>query len=78
MISNKIHPLRPVEALPYSRKDGPDYKSLPIGKARQRKIDHVRSLLKRPKSKRSQVWEKAIHHMNMPGSDIVEAFKETN
>ena len=76
MVTDKIYKPRPVEALPYRQKHGPDYRSLPISKARLRKIEHVRALLKRPKSNKGQVWDKAVHHMNMPGSDIVEAFKD--
>jgi hypothetical protein len=60
---------------PYSRKDAPDYKSLPISKARRRKIEHVRRLIAKSEWSPARVRHYAIHGMNMVGSDVVEAFK---
>jgi len=60
---------------PYRSKYGPDYQSLPLGKRRKRKIEHVRNLLSRDWSP-ARVRHYAIHGMNMPGNDVVEAFKD--
>lgn len=66
----------PLRTLPYARKDGPDYRDLPVSKSRQRKIDHVRKLRKRKGWSPARIKHYAIHGMQMPGNDIVEAFKE--
>lgn len=66
-----------LHTLPYVNKFGEDYHSQPVSKARQRKIDHVRRMLKRGDSK-TRVRHYALHNMNMHGSDVVEAFKDVS
>lgn len=66
----------PLRTLPGRRKDGPDYQGLPLGKARRRKIEHVRKLLKSKQWTKARVRHYAIHGMNMSGNDLNEAMRE--
>lgn len=72
-----MHRFSPLETLPYRSKlpHMPDYRSIPVSKARQRKIDHVRRMLKAGESK-GRVIHHAIHNMHMFGNDIVEAMSD--
>lgn len=71
--TNTVSKLR---TLPYRDKFNEDYHSLPVSKARQRKIDHVKRLRKRGEWSKARVRHYALHGMNMCGSDVVKAFEE--
>lgn len=67
----------PLRTVPYRNKKGVDYRDFPIGKRRQRKIEHVRSLFGKDGWSKGRVLQYAIHGMNMAGNDIVEAMQGT-
>jgi hypothetical protein len=73
----KRNTVSPLLTLPYRAKGEPDYRSIPLGKKRKRKIEHVRSLLGKDGWSAARVRHYAIHGMKMYGSDVTEAFKDT-
>jgi hypothetical protein len=66
----------PLLTLPYRAKGEPDYRSIPLGKKRARKIEHVKNLLGRDGWSQARVRHYALHGMNMAGSDVVEAMQD--
>lgn len=72
----KRNTVSPLETLPYRAKGAQDYHDLPVSKARQRKIDHVKRLLKRGEWSKARVRHYALHGMKMFGNDVVKAFED--
>lgn len=66
-----LHPFNDLQALALRNKFDRDYRDLPVGKARKRKIEYLRRLQKAGVNKQQLI--RHGHRMNMYGSDISEA-----
>lgn len=74
----KRNTVSPLLTSPYKSKGADDYHDLPVSKARQRKIDHVRKLLKSDGWSKARVRDYALHGMNMYANDVVKAFEDVS
>lgn len=69
-----LHDFNELQTCTIKNKFDRDYRDLPVGKARQRKIAHLRKLQKGGVNKQQLVNQG--HRMNMYGSDISFAINE--
>ena len=74
MFDQVLAPFNKLHTYTLKNKFDPDYTSLPVGKARQRKMDYLRRLKKGGMNKQ-QLLEHG-RRMNMYGSDVATVLHE--